>query len=82
MLPLLPGGKGGRRRLSERTYMIGSLAKCWKSFGRRPTSGPNSRFVTFCEALFEVIDWPTEGVEAAVPHALYILRYHPEIIVG
>jgi len=80
MLPLLPGGKGGRRRLSQRTYLIANLTTCWQSLGRTPTSGPNSAFTVFCEAVFDAIGWPTEGVNAAVPRTLSILHYHPEII--
>ena len=82
MLPLLPRGKGGRRPLTQRAYMIANLATCWQSLGRTPTSGPNSWFTAFCEAVFEAIGWPTEGVEAAVPDALPILRHHPERITG
>lgn len=82
MLPLLPGGKGGRRRLMHRRYMIANLAKCWRSLGRRPTSGPNSSFTAFCEAVFESIGWPTDGLQAAVPDALTLLRHHPERITG
>jgi len=82
LLPLMPGGKGGRQRLTHRAHMIANLTQCWRSLGRTPTSGPNSPFTAFCEAVFDAIGWPTEGVEAAVPDALYILRYHPEIFVG
>ena len=81
MIPLLPGGKGGRLPLTHRGHMIANLAQCWRSLGRRPTSGPNSSFTAFSEAVFEAIGWPTDGVQAAVPDALMLLRYHPEKII-
>jgi hypothetical protein len=82
LFPLMPGGKGGRKALIQRKYMIANLAKGWRDLGRIPRSGPNSQFTAFCEAVFEAIGWPTEGAVAAIPDALSILRHHPERIMG
>jgi hypothetical protein len=79
---LLPRSRGGRQPLTQRKYLIANLAICWNGLGRRPTSGPNSQFTAFCEAVFEPIGWPTDGVEAAVPDALAVWRNPPKKIVG
>jgi hypothetical protein len=59
----------GRRPLRHRAYMLAALAEVWRRIGRRPTSG-NSQFGSFCEAVFEAIGWPTEGVKSALPDAI------------
>lgn len=78
----VPGARGGRRPLTQRRYLIVNLAICWKALGKVPTSGPNSQFTAFCEAVFEAIGWPTTGVEAAIPDALDTWRNPPEKIAG
>jgi arylsulfatase A-like enzyme len=37
----------------------------WHRLGRQPTGGITSQFGAFCEAVFDAIAWPTEGVNAA-----------------
>ena len=64
----------GRKPLTHRAYMLAALAEIWRRLGRRPTSGLNSRFGSFCEAVFEAIGWPTEGVESALPDAIKLWR--------
>jgi len=80
MLPSATGGQGWTAPaepayLSDREFDDLLAEPC-----RTPTSGPNSAFTVFCEAVFDAIGWPTEGVNAAVPRTLSILHYHPEII--
>jgi hypothetical protein len=69
----------GRKPLKNRAYMLAALAEAWHRLGRRPTSGINSRFGCFCEAVFEAIGWPTEGVNAALADTKKLWRtlYHP-----
>ena len=64
----------GRKPLTHRAYMLAALAQLWHRLGRRPTSGANSRFGVFCEAVFEAIGWPTEGVNSALPSAIKLSR--------
>jgi hypothetical protein len=64
----------GRKPLIHRAYMLAALAQVWRSLGRRPASGANSRFGVFCEAVFEAIGWPTEGVNSALPSAITLSR--------
>jgi hypothetical protein len=59
----------GRTPLKIRAYMLAALAELWRKIGRRPTSG-NSQFGSFCEAIFDAIGWPTEGVKSALPAAI------------
>jgi hypothetical protein len=64
---------GGRTPLRNRAYMLAALAELWGKIGRRPASG-NSQFGSFCEAVFEAIGWPTEGVKSALPDAIKLRR--------
>jgi hypothetical protein len=64
----------GRKPLTHRTYMLAALAEIWRRLGLRPTSGLSSRFGSFCEAVFEAIGWPTEGVKSALPDAIKLWR--------
>jgi hypothetical protein len=82
LVVLLPGARGGRKPLTQRKYLLANLATCWDAVGRQPTSGPNSQFTAFCEAVFEAIGWPTTGVEAAVPDALSVWRNRTKKIAG
>lgn len=68
----------GQKPLEHRAYMLAALAELWHRLDRRPTSG-NSQFGAFCEAVFEPIGWPTEGVNAALPDAIKLWRrlYRP-----
>jgi hypothetical protein len=69
----------GRKPLEDRKYMMAALAEAWHRLGRKPSTGIRSRFGSFCEAVFDAIGWPTEGVNAALPDAIKIWRtlYHP-----
>jgi hypothetical protein len=59
----------GRKPLEHRKYLLAALAELWHRLGRRPTSGRNSKFGAFSEAVIEAIGWPTEGVNSALPEA-------------
>lgn len=74
----VPGARGGRQPLTQRRDLIVKLAICWDNLGKAPTSGPNSQFTAFCEAVFDAIGWPPTGVEAAVPDALGFWRNPPK----
>jgi hypothetical protein len=71
---LLPDG----RKPLTHLYMLAALSELWCRLGRRPTSGANSHFGAFCEAVFGAIGWPTEGVNSALPDAIKLWRalYH------
>jgi hypothetical protein len=58
--------------------MLAALAEFWHRLGRRHTSGMKSKFGDFCEAVFDAIGWPTEGVNAALAEAknLWRTRYY------
>jgi len=60
--------------LDHRAYFLAALAELWHRFGGRPTSGLKSKFGAFCEAVFEAIGWPTEGVSSALPDAIKLWR--------
>jgi hypothetical protein len=68
---LLPDG---RKPLKYRLYMLAALAELWRRLGHRPTSGPNSKFGAFCEAVFEPMGWPTGGVNSALRDAIKLWR--------
>jgi hypothetical protein len=72
-LRFIIGLPDGRRPLRHRAYMLAALAEIWRRIGRQPKSG-NSQFGSFCEALFEAIGWPTEGVKSALPDAIRLWR--------
>jgi histone H3/H4 len=63
-----------RKGLVIRDYLLAALAELWRRLGRRPTSGPNSKFGVFAEAVFEAIGWPTSGVNAALADAIVLRR--------
>lgn len=65
----------GRKPLAHRAYLLAALAELWDRLGRKPTSGLNSKFGSFCEAVFEPIGWPTEGVKSALPDAIKLWRH-------
>lgn len=69
-MSMLPGARGGQKPINNRHYVLMNLAEIWSRLGLRPTGGATSRFVTFCESFFELIEWPTEGLQHAVPRAL------------
>ena len=64
----------GRKPLEHRKYLLAALAELWHRLGRRPTSGRNSKFGAFSEAVIEAIGWPTEGVNSALPEAKALWR--------
>jgi hypothetical protein len=64
----------GRRPLEHRKYLLAALAEVWHRLGRQPTGGITSQFGAFCEAVFDAIAWPTEGVNAALPDAIKLWR--------
>jgi hypothetical protein len=64
----------GRKPLEYRNYLMAALAELWRRLGKRPTSGMRSKFGAFCEAIFEALGWPTEGVNAALPGAISTWR--------
>ena len=66
----LPGARGGRRPLDHRKYGLVNLANAWHKLGRQPTSGANSQFLAFSEAIFEAIGWSTNGLASAIPAAI------------
>ena len=69
----------GRKPLKNREFMLAALAEGWRRLGRKPTSGIRSKFGEFCEAVFDAIGWPTEGVNAALADAKNRWKklYHP-----
>jgi hypothetical protein len=66
----LPGARGGQKPLVRRKDGLINLAQAWHNLGRKPTSGANSQFLAFCEAIFAATGWPTDGIQAAVPGAI------------
>jgi hypothetical protein len=64
----------GRKPLECRAFMLAALAELWHRLGRKPTSGINSKFGAFCEAVFEAIGWPTKGVNYALSEAIALWR--------
>ena len=76
---LLPGARGGRHPLNYRKYGLVNLAHAWNhQLGRRPTSGANSQFLAFSEAIFEVIGWPKNGLASALPDAIALWKNRDE----
>jgi hypothetical protein len=65
---------GGRKPLDIRRFMLAALAESWHRLGRRPTTGINSKFGAYREAVFDAIGWPTEGVNAALMEAIVLWR--------
>lgn len=76
-----PGARGGRHPLHFRHAFLRDLATVWSGVGLQPTSGPNSKFTAFCAGVLDAIDWPTEGVEAAVADALRDWREHGDRLI-
>ena len=66
----LPEARGGQKPVDSRRYVLINLAAIWSRLGRHPTGGATSDFVAFCEAFFELIGWPGEGLQHAVPRAI------------
>jgi hypothetical protein len=64
----------GRHPLKHRIYLLSALAELWRRIGRPPTTGKNSEFGSFCEAVFETIGWPTDGVNSALWDAINLSR--------
>jgi hypothetical protein len=65
---------GGRKPLEIRRFMLAALAELWHRIGRRPTTGARSQFGAFCEAIFEAMGWPTDGVNPALGDAIALWR--------
>jgi len=70
----LPGARGGRHPLDHRKYGLVNLANAWHKLGRRPTSGANSQFLAFSEAIFAAIGWPTSGLASDMPDAITVWK--------
>jgi len=70
----LPGARGGRRPLDHRKYGLVNLANAWHKLGRAPTSGANSQFLAFSEAIFAAIGWPTSSLASAIPDAITLWK--------
>jgi hypothetical protein len=70
----LPRARGGRPQLDHQKYGLANLAAAWHKLGRRPTSGPNSQFLAFSEAIFAAIGWPTSGLASAIPDAIKLWK--------
>ena len=64
----------GRKPLEYRNYLMAALAELWRRLGKTADSGMRSKFGAFCEAIFEALGWPTEGVNAALPDAITTWR--------
>jgi hypothetical protein len=65
----------GRKPLKHRAYLLAALAELWHRLGHRPTGGVNSQYGSFAETVLATIDWPTDGVNAAVPNAIKLWRH-------
>jgi len=63
--------RGGQRRLEHRHSAIVYLAKFWRDpIGKTPVGTPGSDFAIFCKSVFEAWEWPTNGLNRAIPKAL------------
>jgi len=62
--------RGGKKAFPYRNFLISNLASMWKDWGRIPTMGLNSNFVTFCMSVFESVGWDTNGVDSSVSRVL------------
>jgi hypothetical protein len=69
-IKLQRGARGGRKPLIFRHYLIVNLAKIWTGLERPASAGPKSDFVTFCVTVANLIGWPIEGLDSAIPDAL------------
>ena len=69
-LRFVPGAKGGRKPLTHRRYFLINLAEIWRELGWPVRTGPESKFVAFCEQVLAAIDWPTDGSVSATQQAV------------
>jgi hypothetical protein len=69
-----PGARGGRQPLTHRHVVILNLANIWHQTGKKPVGTHDSVFAVFCEAIFEAMGWPTDGLDSAIPPAIKSLR--------
>jgi hypothetical protein len=74
---LLPGARGGRRRLTFRRDLLVNLAEFWSLQGRKVRTTQNSAFVGFCDAVCDAIGWPLEGLPSAIQRAVRLWRNLP-----
>jgi hypothetical protein len=61
---------GGRQPLTHRHFVILNLANVWQQIGKNPVGTRESVFALFCEAIFEAMGWPTDGLDSAIPDAI------------
>jgi hypothetical protein len=69
-LKLDPRTSGGRPTLKYRHHVILDLAEIWHRIRETPVGTPGSDFAIFCESIFEGMEWPTDGLDSAIPHAV------------
>jgi hypothetical protein len=73
-LDSVPGALGGLKPLEHRHFVIVNLANIWQRIGKKPVGTRGSVFAVFCEAIFEAMGWPTNGLDSAIPDAIKSLR--------
>jgi hypothetical protein len=69
-----PRARGGRQPLAYRQNVILNLASIWHGIGQKVVGTHNSDFVVFCNYIFEVWGWPTDGLGRAIPNAIKDFR--------
>jgi hypothetical protein len=62
--------RGGRKAFPYREILVSNLVSMWEEWGRSPTMGRRSDFVTFCGHVFDGVGWDPKGVQTLVSRVL------------
>jgi hypothetical protein len=65
-----PRARGGPQPLIYRQNVLVNLCEIWTRIGEKVVVSPKSNFADFCHYVIEAMEWPTDGLAAAIPDAV------------